>query len=99
LTAISPFKLSNFTGQHDPIQGHQTTDISWWPKPAAWEASGLYVGHWSQDCEMWFQKRLEDIKSGHADLRTSSKWKNSLKLWKTVASTNEKLAGQFLLQI
>ncbi|KAK0215265.1 hypothetical protein EDD85DRAFT_751844, partial [Armillaria nabsnona] len=32
----------------------QTTQISWWPKPAAWEGSGLNVGFWSANCKAWF---------------------------------------------
>ncbi|PBK83599.1 hypothetical protein ARMGADRAFT_886948, partial [Armillaria gallica] len=57
----------------------QTVHISWWPKPSTWEASGLNLGHWSPDCEAWFQRRLGDIKSGTADLRSTMQWKRSLK--------------------
>jgi len=71
--------ISNFwTGQID-----QSSDKSWWPKHSVWEKSGLNVGYWTRDCEIWFKNRLEAIRAGTAgtaSLRTSKQWKTSLKL-------------------
>ncbi|TDL13537.1 hypothetical protein BD410DRAFT_701897, partial [Rickenella mellea] len=36
---------------------------SWWPRPNAWEGSGLNVGYWSETCEEWYQRRLAEIRS------------------------------------
>ncbi|KAK0207455.1 hypothetical protein IW262DRAFT_1236102, partial [Armillaria fumosa] len=63
------------TGQHGQYS-NQMNIISWWPKPSAWETSGLYIGFWSSDCEAWFQRRLDVIHSGKADLRTLAQWKH-----------------------
>ncbi|KAG1721117.1 hypothetical protein EDB19DRAFT_1646668, partial [Suillus lakei] len=38
-----------------------TTVVSWWPRPNAWNASGLNVGFWSARCEDWFQTCLGNI--------------------------------------
>ncbi|KAK0185699.1 hypothetical protein F5146DRAFT_937387, partial [Armillaria mellea] len=37
--------------------------LSWFPKPAAWELSGLNIGFWSSDCESWYQSCLAEINS------------------------------------
>ncbi|KAK0478060.1 hypothetical protein EDD18DRAFT_1087068 [Armillaria luteobubalina] len=89
------------TGQRGQYS-NQMNIISWWPKPSAWETSGLYIGFWSSDCEAWFQRRLDDIHSGKADLRTLTQWKHSLKFLKQcnkVAQVNEKLAAEYLQKI
>jgi hypothetical protein len=80
-------------------QGRQTRDISWWPKPSAWEISGLNIGFWSADCEAWFQRRVQDIGSGTAELRSPSQWKQSLRFAKTCNDTArivDDLSAQFL---
>ncbi|KAJ7125933.1 hypothetical protein C8R44DRAFT_586766, partial [Mycena epipterygia] len=54
---------------------HQTSRISWWPKPHTFSSSGLNVGWWSPDCEFWFSHRLKDINAGKARLHTQAEWK------------------------
>ncbi|KAG2114200.1 uncharacterized protein F5147DRAFT_650017 [Suillus discolor] len=65
-------------------------EVSWWPRPQAWAASGLNVGFWSTRCEEWFQKRLGNIREGVSRIRntrvnddngpmTATQWKHSLK--------------------
>ncbi|PBK83342.1 hypothetical protein ARMGADRAFT_945162, partial [Armillaria gallica] len=46
----------------------QHTLISWFPKPAAWELSGLNIGFWSSDCKSWYQGHLAEINSPNAVL-------------------------------
>ncbi|KAG2045902.1 hypothetical protein BDR06DRAFT_900034 [Suillus hirtellus] len=64
--------------------------VSWWPRPNAWNASGLNVGFWSARCEDWFQGRLSNLREGVSHMRhslikdangpmTSTQWKCSLK--------------------
>ncbi|KAK0479122.1 hypothetical protein IW261DRAFT_1336724 [Armillaria novae-zelandiae] len=89
------------TGQRGQYS-NQMNIISWWPKPLAWETSGLYIGFWSSDCEAWFQRWLDDIHSGKADLRTLAQWKHSIKFLKQcnkVAQVNEKLTAEYLQKI
>ncbi|KAJ6484901.1 hypothetical protein C8R45DRAFT_931335 [Mycena sanguinolenta] len=77
----------------------QTTRVSWWPKPHAFELSGLNTGWWSPDCERWFQQRLAVIKSGTAHLHKQADWKRFLKFYKKsreVAEINEKIAAEYL---
>ncbi|KAG1843504.1 hypothetical protein C8R48DRAFT_562443, partial [Suillus tomentosus] len=45
--------------------------VSWWPRPNAWDASGLNVGFWSARCEDWFQRRLDNIREGVSRMRHS----------------------------
>ncbi|KAI0080938.1 hypothetical protein K474DRAFT_1572118, partial [Panus rudis PR-1116 ss-1] len=56
--------------------GDQRAEHCWWPKHSTWIASGLNVGYWNRDCELWFQYRVESIKRGNAQPRTSSEWRN-----------------------
>ncbi|KAG1721993.1 hypothetical protein EDD22DRAFT_790507, partial [Suillus occidentalis] len=35
--------------------------VSWWPRPNAWNTSGLNVGFWLAHCEDWFQGRLGNL--------------------------------------
>ncbi|KAG2127268.1 uncharacterized protein EDB93DRAFT_1096601, partial [Suillus bovinus] len=63
---------------------------SWWPRPNAWNVSGLNVGFWSAHCEDWFQGCLCNLQDGVSHMRhsltkdangpmTSMQWKRSLK--------------------
>jgi hypothetical protein len=69
---------------------HSIDVVSWWPRPSAWNGSGLNVGFWSARCEDWFQKRLANIRDGVSRTRyastsdangpmTATQWKRSLK--------------------
>jgi len=76
--------LLNFhLGQRDQSQGEQTAEISWWPKQSTWEGSGLDVGYWSTDNEVWFQKHLKVIHNynglGPALCYSAAEWRNKLK--------------------
>ncbi|TCD67304.1 hypothetical protein EIP91_000274 [Steccherinum ochraceum] len=61
--------------------GRQTEDASWWPKQHTWLRSGLFCGHWTEDCEQWFQKRLKAIRSNQAQPKNAACWKDSLKYY------------------
>ncbi|KAF8868722.1 hypothetical protein BD779DRAFT_1396287, partial [Infundibulicybe gibba] len=52
----------------------QVSDRSWWPKTHTWEKSGYNVGYWSIDCENFYQRRLEEIKSGQGPA-TATEWR------------------------
>jgi hypothetical protein len=60
---------------------NQKSKISWWPRPAAWNKSGLNVGYWTPACEAWFQNRKTQIAEGTARLLTGSQWKSSMRLF------------------
>ncbi|PBK62599.1 hypothetical protein ARMSODRAFT_895501, partial [Armillaria solidipes] len=80
----------------------QLTLLSWFPKPAAWELSGLNIGFWSSDCESWYQSRLAEINSPNAVLRSTNQWRHSLRFLRRsqkVAEVNERLAGEYLQDI
>ncbi|KAG0691675.1 hypothetical protein DFH29DRAFT_791400, partial [Suillus ampliporus] len=40
------------------IWNHRSTN---WPRPNAWDVSGLNLGFWSAHCKDWFQKCLDNI--------------------------------------
>ncbi|KAF8215124.1 hypothetical protein K438DRAFT_1561811 [Mycena galopus ATCC 62051] len=76
----------------------QSTKVSWWPKPTAFNTSGLNIGWWSPDCERWFQHRLTVIKNG-APPRKQADWKHIIKFSpksREVAYANERIAAEFL---
>ncbi|KAL0578983.1 hypothetical protein V5O48_003023 [Marasmius crinis-equi] len=76
------------------------TQKSWWPKPAAWNASGLNCGYWSQDAEYWFQNRLRRIQSGQDNvLMTKQEWRGNIKFTKDAVRLRERydrLAKEYL---
>ncbi|KAF8572808.1 hypothetical protein K439DRAFT_1306992, partial [Ramaria rubella] len=83
-----------YTGQHN-----QYSNLSWWPKQSVWMCTGLNIGYWSSGCEIWFQKRLDDIHQGRADLRTAAEWRRALKFERAtarIATSNERGAAMFL---
>jgi len=80
-------------------QGTQVSELSWWPKPSAWQLSGLNVGYWSPACEDWFQCHLKEIHSGAAELRNATQWKRAILLNKKqakLACINEQFAVRWL---
>jgi hypothetical protein len=85
--------LNIFLGKGSPA------DNSWWPKANVWKNSGLNVGYWSPACGHFYQKRLEKIIRGEADLKNSSDWRSALKNRKQtrlLISANEKFASQLI---
>jgi len=78
--------VNRLVGQRHRQNREQTADVSWWPKQSIWEASGLNVGYWSTDDEVWYQKHLQKIceydGTGPPPYRTSSDWRKALKYCK-----------------
>jgi hypothetical protein len=75
-------------------------DLSWWPKHGTFMSSGLWPGYWSHSCEEWFQIRHQQIVEHRGDLKTATKWKNTMKLYKQVSrlqDVNSSAASQYLL--
>jgi hypothetical protein len=90
--------IHTMIGQYDR-NGPQTTDLSWWLKPAMWETSGLNIGYWSEDCERWFLSYLDKCRTGVAELRKPSEWRHMIKFSKPVmrlTQKNDQFAGEFL---
>lgn len=92
-------------GQRDPSQGEQTADISWWPKQSTWEGSGLDVGYWSTDNEVWFQKHLEAVRNyngeGRAPCYSAAEWQNKLKYHRAnkIVGRSRDVAVEWLSQV
>ncbi|KAJ7454721.1 hypothetical protein FB451DRAFT_1408137 [Mycena latifolia] len=70
------------TGQFDD-HGAQTAMLSWWPRPSAFQNSGLTI-EWSPMCEAWYRKRLQQVESANGILVTHQTWKDNLKLERRV---------------
>ncbi|KAF8575666.1 hypothetical protein K439DRAFT_1303576, partial [Ramaria rubella] len=60
-------------------------DVSWWPKPTAWSASGLNVGYWSPAAEKWYQNQLVQIRNETAELYHAKKWKSAVAMHRRTA--------------
>ncbi|KAM5534236.1 hypothetical protein V8D89_012143 [Ganoderma adspersum] len=58
--------------------GHQTEDVSWWPKHAMWVKGGWYTGIWSPWDEQWFRRRLEAIRAGSGPMN-GVEWREELR--------------------
>ncbi|KAL6299808.1 hypothetical protein BKA93DRAFT_715937, partial [Sparassis latifolia] len=56
--------------------GDQVTHVSWWPSPDIWKSCGLDVGYWTSGAEAWFQKRLEEMKTGKATVESQGSWRS-----------------------
>jgi hypothetical protein len=58
--------------------------MSWWPLHSTWmsASAGWNAGYWTPDNEVWFQKRLDDIRAGIAKPRTTTQWREDLKGFK-----------------
>ncbi|KAJ7117840.1 hypothetical protein C8R44DRAFT_791501 [Mycena epipterygia] len=67
------------TGQRD-IHGPQTSTLSWWPRPPAFNASGINVGWWTPMWETWYKRRLQQVESGNGILATHTEWKSNIQL-------------------
>ncbi|KAJ7117833.1 hypothetical protein C8R44DRAFT_791488 [Mycena epipterygia] len=67
------------TGQVD-IHGPQTSTLSWWPRPPAFNASGINVGWWTPMWETWYKRRLQQLESGNGILATHTEWKSNIQL-------------------
>ncbi|KAJ6504511.1 hypothetical protein DFH09DRAFT_1439992 [Mycena vulgaris] len=57
----------------------QVAKVSWWPKPLAFDASGINVGWWTPQWEKWYQTRLQQLESGRGTLANHEKWKHNIK--------------------
>jgi hypothetical protein len=87
------------TGQSHPTRGCQMTNLSWWPKPSAWENLGFNVGYWSRDCETWYQKYLAAIRSSTANLKSQAQCKQSIQFMRLslmAGQKNKLLTAQLL---
>ncbi|KAK7689209.1 hypothetical protein QCA50_007900 [Cerrena zonata] len=82
--------MESICGVYRVYTGHgrdQTADVSWWPKSATWQASGLGIEHWTIQCEIWFTNRLQQIREGKAKPYKVKEWQRNLKF-------NRKLTGR-----
>ena len=57
----------------------QRCDVSWWPKPSAWESGGLWPGYWTPDCEKWFVNHRQKCREGNIALCSPTQWKSALR--------------------
>ncbi|KAJ2911651.1 hypothetical protein MD484_g8763, partial [Candolleomyces efflorescens] len=85
-------------------KGKEEIAVFVWPTEYAWAASGLNIGEWSSEAEVWYQKRLSDIQSGTAKLFTSNQWaghmrllRDSFKIWDTYDSAVNSAYSHFYL--
>ena len=79
----------------------QISNPSWWPRPGAWESSGLWQGYWTSDCEKWYQTRLEKLSAKHFQVATGKVWRRNLKYDmdpNRIAKHNDSLCAEWLDQ-
>ncbi|KAJ6501576.1 hypothetical protein C8R47DRAFT_969980 [Mycena vitilis] len=74
-------------------RNEQVDTLSWWPKPSAFDASGLNVGWWTPAWETLFQKRLQQLESGSAVLCTHAQWRHNIKFERKLLPYTEGVEG------
>ncbi|KAJ7059984.1 hypothetical protein C8F01DRAFT_989073 [Mycena amicta] len=79
--ALTPDEIDLICGVYptETGDGQQLKYISWWPLPGAFRSSGLDTGWWNDNCERWFQKRLDLILKNTAELHTGHEWKSKIR--------------------
>ena len=58
----------------------QIAKRSWFPMDNIWHNSGFNVGHWNEECEAWYINRRRQILNGEVQPRTSTSWRNTLRM-------------------
>ncbi|KDQ30234.1 hypothetical protein PLEOSDRAFT_1081782 [Pleurotus ostreatus PC15] len=80
---LSDYELDLICGNYKVlIDDKQEADRSWWPKYWTFKDTSLDMHEWVQNAEDWYQKRLEDIRNGTAQLRSARQWRKALYLLK-----------------
>ncbi|KDR74587.1 hypothetical protein GALMADRAFT_50107, partial [Galerina marginata CBS 339.88] len=52
---------------------------SWFPAEQAWLVSGLNVGHWNPECEIWFTDRLKKTTSASRQPLARLNWRKRIR--------------------
>ncbi|KAJ7197663.1 hypothetical protein GGX14DRAFT_667806, partial [Mycena pura] len=101
--ALTPQEIDLICGVYKVGTGQQNSSqakyLSWWPQPGSFFASALHTGWWNDNCENWFQKRLEELHNGTARLHTNSEWKSDIRFNGVAGKAvkkNSVIAGEFL---
>ena len=60
----------------------QVSFVSWFPRHNKWSSCGLNVGQWTDECESWYVKRVQDIQAGGASglPRSQADWRDLIHL-------------------
>jgi len=84
------------------VGGACVSHSSWWPKHSTWMMSGYAGDQWSPQAEVFYVTRKGKLSRGILDIRTSSKWKDDMKLYQRVTQAiyrgSELFAARFLAE-
>ncbi|KAI0713367.1 hypothetical protein C8Q76DRAFT_796340 [Earliella scabrosa] len=66
---LTPDELSLIAGVYivpnrEASAGEDDIHLSWWPTATQWDKSSGNQGYWTPHNEIWFQRRLDAIRSG-----------------------------------
>jgi hypothetical protein len=73
--------------------------VSWFPPPNIWNLSGFNVGHWTEECETWFQDHVSKIRSDRFQPLSSKAWRADIRgtrLAVKVTYQMQKAAGDYI---
>jgi hypothetical protein len=79
----------------------QYSNPSWWPRPSAWESSGLWQGYWTADCEKWYQQQLDKHLAKKFEVKAAKFWRRHLRYDlepNRFAKRNDTLGAEWLAQ-
>jgi hypothetical protein len=75
---LSEEEMDLICGKYVMYTGKTTKQVTykwWWPPHSTWITGSYYVGYWTEQCERWYQDRLEAIKTGKARPLTRKEWR------------------------
>lgn len=53
--------------------------LSWFPPENIWHSTGLAVGHWTKECEEWFNDHWNKIIGGQFTPQSNVVWRRSIR--------------------
>ncbi|KAK1221470.1 hypothetical protein PQX77_015704 [Marasmius sp. AFHP31] len=86
------------TGKASSSNISQAAQMSWWPRPAHFEAGGLNLEFWTADCEKWFQNRVREC-AYKPKLFSATQWRKAMAMQHSLRrlhSSYQKISSRFL---
>ena len=100
--AVEQHELDIVSGVYD-VEGkfkEAHSHMSWWPKHATFLATGYAGDQWLPRAEEWYQKRLDELRSGHFTLQSSTRWEKYHKFnaaqMSQLRKGSERMAAEFI---
>ena len=78
-------------------------NLSWWPKDTIWATGGYNVGYWPANAELWFKRRIDEIRDNNKQVvkfHSQQAWRSTIKFFirdtKKIIEQSESIAKLYL---